>query len=142
MNILNSNIGVVSGYIIVTEIPEAFNSQRNKLVNNFLCAVARNTKHSNNRGVVLAEIIHSVNMSYRYILNKLTCKCLVLVKNTYKAEASLFKRHMRGNCFAEITCAYKYCLSVIVHTENFTDFVVKLFNIVAVTLLTETAEAV
>ena len=105
MNILNCYVRIVRANIIVAEIPESLDAERNKLVYDFFCVLARNTENSNNRGVVLAEIIKSVNVAYRNVAYQLTRERLVLIKNTDKIETALFKRHVRGNCLAEMSRA-------------------------------------
>ena len=49
---------------------------------------------------------------------------------------------MRSNCSAEIAATEENGFEAVLNTENCADFILKLFHIVAVALLPESAEAV
>ena len=81
-------------------------------------------------------------MSDRNTLYYLARNGLVFIEYSHQFKAAGACKNLCGNSLAKITCADKNSLYLLIYTQNLTDLVVELGNIVAIALLTETAEAV
>ena len=142
MNVFNYGVLVLACYIIMTEIPVAFNSLAVKAFYNKLNTVSW---HTQNCGVYCAAVAKAFDFfvrPYFYSAQNLSCKVRVFIKNSDKLKPSCLKMHMLCNCRAQVSCADYYRLELPVKTEHLADFKLKLFYAVAVALLTEAAEAV
>lgn len=142
MHVLYSDVLELNCKIVVREIPESCDAVAYQLVGDLLSVSLRYAQYSNCRRVLLAEFFQLIGVFNGQGTHKYTCQIGVAVKDTYKFAASGLKIYMSSDSSAKIACADDYRFEIFVNTEDLAYLVIEILNVVAVTLLTETAEAV
>ena len=136
VNILDHGIAVSRGNIIVTEIPEAPDSEGIEFIQYRFHIFLGDTE---NRGVDLIAAAISLKLvvvSDNHLTDGLTDLSFIVVKAGDEFKAQLVKAEVVGKRGAEVADADEYRLVAVIQSENTLDFVLELADAVAVALLT------
>ena len=142
MDAFNGNLRVFGGDVAVAEIPEAFNSQFHQLIDGGGSSLAGDAQHRHGGAVFPAKIVQNLGVANGDASYHIARHGLVFIEYSDKVEASRLKGHVGGNGAAKIAGADKDGLESVAQAQYFSYFVMKLLNVVAVSLLSESAEAV
>lgn len=142
MHIFHNDMRIVDTQVKVAEIPESADAERDQLIRKLLRSSFRNAEDSHLRMLLFTEfrkLLHGLDRKPRRFC---TVEFLVSVEDPDQTAAALLKIQMRCDRLAEIARTDQDHAGAFIDTEDRTDDFTQFTDIVAVTLLTKTAEAV
>ena len=142
VNVFNDHIWIVDPKVEVTEIPESADSQRDQLIRKRLRSVLWDTEHSDLRLVLPAEAVKAFHRHDRKSGGGCSGKQGIAVKNTDQLAPSLLKFHMGSDGFAEISGTDQNDTGRFIDAKDAANDLAQLLDMIAVALLSESAEAI
>ncbi len=142
MYVLSHDIRVFERNVIMAEVPEGSDPRCIELVGNSWGRFSGNTEDSHNRVMKPNEFLQRAVGENFPIFDFLADHPRRLIENTDQIKAQLRKRHMSGNCFAEITGADQNALMPLFQPQYLADLGAKLRHGVTIALLAESAKTV
>ena len=124
------------------KIPDCLDSIVNKNLRHLLGLILRQGQNGNLHLILPDKFRETANHLDLNPANGNPLQNRVYVKNPYQAEATFFEVSIIGKCLSQITCTQDNHGMNGVQSQYFTNFCIKIFYIISISLLSKTAEII
>ena len=142
MHVFDRNAQSLQMKVLAGEIPQAADTALYQTACNTRCVSARNGEHRHIRLVALDELRKRIRAAHLMAAKALTDELRICVKRTQQLKAACREIEVVEQGAAEVADAQKDRRASCAQTQDRAELLLQLFDIVAVSLLTETAEIV
>lgn len=142
MNVFHYNLGVSHLNIVVGEIPKGSDAAVYQMIGYSLSRLTGNAEYSHINFVIAAELFQFIFTFYQIAVYLFAYYIRFFVEKGAEVKSRLGKVYIGRKGTSQIAHADKYSLEIAVKSEDFLYLITQESYIVAVSLLTESAEAV
>ena len=142
MHIFHDHVRVLDTQVEVAEIPEAADPERNELIRKGLCRILRDAKHGNGRVMRPAEAVKGFHRHDGKPRSRRALDQRIAVEDANQPAAALLEINVCGDRFAKIARTDQDDPGFLMDTEDIADDLAQFLDMIAIALLTETAEAI
>ena len=142
VDIFDSDIFIVDAKVIVGKVPECLDTEFYELFGDFLSISLWYAQHSHSGLMFFTESFKVIVMHNCQPCDFKADNSFICIEDTCKFTAAGFKIDMRRYSTPEVACAYKDSIESFIDTEYLAYLFMQAFDMVAIALLAEAAEAI